>query len=257
MGREELRLRFGEDAELYDRARPGYPSELYDVLASALVERPRVLEVGCGTGQATRPMVERGWSVTAVELSPELANVARRNLPQADVVTGSFEEWPLPAEPFDLVIAATSWHWVDPEVRVVKAAQALRPGGSLAVVSTLHVAGGTQRFFDDMQACYERFDADGADPGRQLTPEAVVADGSEEFDRSGLFGPVEFHRWSRDLEYTTEEYLAVLSTYSGHRSMTPEARDGLYNCLSTLINRDHGGRITKRYLNVLSLAPRL
>ncbi|MFC0622762.1 class I SAM-dependent methyltransferase [Kribbella deserti] len=277
MGREELRLTFGEDPELYDRMRPGYPPGLFDTLAEVLagpgsaaggvpaegagalaagaLGEPRVLEIGCGTGQATRSMIERGWSVTAVELSPALSAVARRNLPEAEVVTASFEDWPLPAEPFELVIAATSWHWIDPEVRMVKAAQALRPGGSLAIVSTYHVAGGTQQFFDDVQACYERFDPE-TKPGLRLPPEDATADDPGEYDRTGLFGPVRFNRWGWDLTYTTSEYLDLLSTYSGHRAMPPEARDSLYACIATLINTNHHGQVTKRYLTGLTTAPK-
>ncbi|MGH2816652.1 MAG: class I SAM-dependent methyltransferase, partial [Actinomycetota bacterium] len=66
----------------------------------------------------------------AVELGAALAAVARRNLarfPAVEVVTAPFEDWPLPEEPFDLVLAATAFHWIDPGVRVVKAADALRP----------------------------------------------------------------------------------------------------------------------------------
>ncbi|NIK60890.1 class I SAM-dependent methyltransferase [Kribbella shirazensis] len=81
MSREKLRTTFGEDAELYDRVRPGYPRELFDEVARVVGERPKVLEVGPGTGQATAPMVERGWDVTAVELSPGLAEVLRRKFP--------------------------------------------------------------------------------------------------------------------------------------------------------------------------------
>ncbi|WP_199237197.1 class I SAM-dependent methyltransferase [Kribbella antiqua] len=78
MSRELLRTTFGEVAELYDRVRPTYPPEMYDDLARLLGNpRPRVLEIGPGTGQATAPMVARGWSVTAVELSPDLARVAQ------------------------------------------------------------------------------------------------------------------------------------------------------------------------------------
>src|SRR5689334_17429661 len=99
MGRLELRTTFGEDADLYDRVRPTYPPALYDELAALLdVPRPRVLEIGCGTGQATRPMLERGWSVQAVELSPELSRVARAKLPELEVITADFDTWPLPAE---------------------------------------------------------------------------------------------------------------------------------------------------------------
>jgi 16S rRNA A1518/A1519 N6-dimethyltransferase RsmA/KsgA/DIM1 with predicted DNA glycosylase/AP lyase activity len=66
VSREKLRQTFGEDAELYDRVRPTYPAQLYDDLSKHLVDSRRVLEIGPGTGQATGPMVERGWDVTAV-----------------------------------------------------------------------------------------------------------------------------------------------------------------------------------------------
>src|SRR5258705_10916755 len=81
VSRQQLRQTFTEDAALYDRVRPGYPRGLYDEVGELLgVAEPRVLEIGLGTGQATRPMVERGWSVSAVELGAELAAGARRNL---------------------------------------------------------------------------------------------------------------------------------------------------------------------------------
>jgi SAM-dependent methyltransferase len=253
MSRQELRKTFGEDARLYDRVRPSYPTALYDDLA-ALVQpvRPRVLEIGCGTGQATAPLVARGWPVTAVELSADLASLARRKLPEVEVVTAAFEEWPLPADKFDLVLSATAFHWIDPEVRVVKSADALRRDGVLAVVSTHHVAGGNQEFFDQVQHCYERF-MPGTIPGlRMLTAEAVPED-SAEIDGSGRFEKAEFRRYEWEKEYTTAEYLDLLSSYSGHRALAPDARAALYACIAGLID-GLGGRIAKRYLTLLTAA---
>jgi ubiquinone/menaquinone biosynthesis C-methylase UbiE len=130
--RERLRATFDQAAELYDRARPGYPPALFDDLAGLAGIGPgsRVLEIGPGTGQATVTLAERGCRVVAVELGADLAAVAGRNLgrfPAVEVVTAAFEDWPLPGEPFDLVLAATSFHWLDPAVRVVKAADASDP----------------------------------------------------------------------------------------------------------------------------------
>jgi SAM-dependent methyltransferase len=161
--RERRRSTFDEAAELYDRARPGYPAALFDDLVELAGIGPgsRVLEIGPGTGQATVPLAERGCRIVAVELGPQLAAVARRNLarfPVVEVVTAAFEDWPLPPEPFDLVLSATAFHWIDPAVRVRKAADALRPGGSLATIATHHVAGGDEQFFVQAQACYERWD---------------------------------------------------------------------------------------------------
>ena len=145
-----LRESFDEAPELYDRVRPGYPDDLFADLAelAGLQHGCRVLELGCGTGQATAPLARRGYEVTALELGPRLAQVARRKLatfPSVCVVNAAFEKWPLPAEPFDLVVAATSFHWLDPAVRIAKPASALRPGGALAVISTHHVSDGRTR----------------------------------------------------------------------------------------------------------------
>ncbi|WP_112245539.1 class I SAM-dependent methyltransferase [Kribbella monticola] len=251
MGRLELRTTFGEDAELYDRVRPTYPPALYDELAALVGNRPRVLEIGCGTGQATRPMLERGWSVKAVELSPELSRVARAKLPELEVITADFDTWPLPAERFDMVLSATAFHWLDPQTRMSRAADLLRPGGVLAVVSTHHVAGGSEQLWSDVQDCYRRFTTDADESG--LPDPASVPDDPSEFDASGRFGPVTFRRFTWEATYTTAQYLDLLSSYSGHRALTTRARDGLYECIGALIEAA-GGSITKSYLTQLSAA---
>lgn len=185
-----------------------------------------MLEIGPGTGQATIPLAERGCQIVAVELGPQLAAVARRNLarfPGVEVVTAAFEGWPLPSERFDLVLAATAFHWIDPEVRVAKAAMALRPGGWLATVATHHVAGGDDSFFAEAQDCYVRWDPATPPEGVALPATASIPRTSDELDRSCRFGPAQFRRYEWDLSYTTAGHLEVLRTYSGHREMGPEA----------------------------------
>lgn len=258
--RVHLSRTFDEDAELYDRARPGYPPELFDDLTEVAGIGPgcHVLEVGAGTGKATVPLAERGCRITAVELGAAMAAVARRNLAgfeTVEIVTADFETWPLPEEPFDAVVSATAFHWIDPAVRMARAADALRPGGALAVVATQHVAGGSEEFFIEVQNCYERFDP--ATPPGLRPPAAADIDTSDHADevaRSGRFGPVVFRRYEWDLTYTTAEYLQVLRTYSGHRALPPEARQGLLECIAGLVDRRYGGRVTKRYLTELRVS---
>jgi SAM-dependent methyltransferase len=168
---------------------------------------------------------------------------------------GPFESWQLAAEPFDAVVAFTAFHWVDATTRVERAAAALRPDGVLATVATHHVAGGTERFFQDVQRCYERWDPATA-TGPRLPPAHKVASETDEIDRSGLFGPVEFRRYERDRPYTTAEYLDVLRTYSGHQTLDPVALDGRLRCIEELIGDRYSGR-EKRYLNELRLARRI
>ncbi len=256
--RARLRETFDEAAERYDRARPGYPPVVFDDLDDLAGIGPgcRMLEIGCGTGQATVPLADRGCQIVAVELGPGLASVARRNLarfPLVQVVVTAFEDWPLPPEPFDVVVAATAFHWIDPAVRVSKVADALRPGGALAVVSTHHVAGGDQGFFAEVQGCYERWDP-ATPPGLRLPTAAQIAMRSDELDRSGRFGPAVFRRHEWELSYSTAAYLDVLSTYSGHLALAPKARRGLFNCIADLIDSHYGGRISKRYLTQLQVA---
>jgi SAM-dependent methyltransferase len=260
-GRQGQRVTFDEDAERYDRARPGYPPAIFDDLAELAGIGPgcRVLEIGCGTGQATVPLAERGCEIVAVELGADLADVARRNLarfPAVQVVTAAFESWPLPPAPFDVMLSATAFHWIDPAVRVAKSADALRPGGTLATIDTYHVAGGTEPFFAEAQDCYERWDP-ATPPGLRLTGPETIPQEAEEIDRSGRFGPARFRRHSTDVSYTSASYIDVLLTYSGHRALEPAAQRGLLDCIAELIDTRYGGQIVKRYLSQLRVARRL
>ena len=134
----DQRFAFDEVAELYDVARPAYPAALVNDIAAAadLTREDAVLEVGCGTGQATEAFACRGFDIVAIEPGGQLARMARRRLaglPNAAVVETSFEAWRMETGVFRAVIAAQSWHWIAPEIRFAKAADALCPGGVLAV----------------------------------------------------------------------------------------------------------------------------
>ncbi|MEU4472433.1 class I SAM-dependent methyltransferase [Micromonospora sp. NPDC023888] len=256
--REMLRTTFGQDAELYDQCRPSYPPPLFTDLATlaGLGPHARVLEIGCGTGQATLPLAQLGCTVVAMDLSPDMVAIARRNLaqfPNVTVVVSAFEDWQPSDGTFDAVLSATAFHWLDPEVRMIKAADMLRPGGSLGIVSTHHIAGGTNAFFADAQRCYERFDPT-TPPGMRLTTDDETPEEAAEFDRSARFGPAEFRRYEWQQTYTAPEYLNLLMTYSGNRAMAPQARSGLFTCITHLIDDIYGGAITKQYRTRLAIA---
>src|ERR1700737_2130369 len=195
---EHLRSTFDEAADLYDRARPGSPPELFNDLADIADLRPgaRILEIGPGTGQATVPLAERKFQITAIELGPNLAAVARRMLarfPNVAVTVAAFETWPLPPESFDAVVSATAFHWLDPSVRVTKAADALRVGGVLATIATHHIDGGHAQFFIELQDCYRRWFPES--PGVRLPPAAEISADSAELEHSGRFEPPTFRRY--------------------------------------------------------------
>ena len=256
--RGELRATFDEVAELYEKARPAYPEELFDDLAelAALQAGARVLEIGCGTGQATRSLARRAYEVTCVELGERLATVARRALAGFDrvrVVQADFDVWEPGETPFDLVFAATSWHWLEPATRWTKAAAALEPGGALAIVTTAHVLpDGGDRFFADVQDVYEA-----AGEGRMSMPRPeVVEDERGEIEASGCFGEVAVRRYLVEVAYSADEYVDLLDTYSGHRAMPEDKRSALYSELRRRIEARPDGRVRKAYLFILNLARR-
>nr|MDQ2729963.1 class I SAM-dependent methyltransferase [Actinomycetota bacterium] len=138
---------FDRIADLYDRARPGYPADVVEDLARtcAVTGSSRILEIGCGTGQLTGALANIGASILAVEPGAALAALARTNLagyPAVEVRMTRFEDIDVSLGSFDLVAATTSFHWVDPALGYPKAADLLRPGGFLALVTNAHAAGG-------------------------------------------------------------------------------------------------------------------
>ncbi|KPC81947.1 MULTISPECIES: class I SAM-dependent methyltransferase [Streptomyces] len=129
-------LSFDSAAALYAAARPGYPTALLDAveeLAGRPLSGSRAVDVGAGTGIATRLLHERGARVTAVEPGPGMAGELHRTLPSVPVVRGDGNRLPLAAASADLITYAQSWHWTDPDRALPEALRVLRPGGALAL----------------------------------------------------------------------------------------------------------------------------
>jgi len=172
--RDSLRATFDVAADMYDRTRPESPDALFDALIELTDARPgdHVLEIGCGTGQATRPLSARGFRITCLEIGAKLAAVARRNLGPYEgvhVINESFEAWPPPhGATYDVVLAATSWHWIDPGAKYRKAWELLRPGGHLAFWSAAHVfPDDGDPFFRGIQEVYDEI-GHGLPPTRRI-----------------------------------------------------------------------------------------
>jgi SAM-dependent methyltransferase len=234
-GRERLRATFDSAADRYHQARPGYPAELFEVLVRTAALKPgdRLLEVGCGTGQATLPLAAYDFDITCVELGAELAAAARRNLaaePAVRVIDANFESWQPAAGQagFDLVFAATAWHWIDPAVAYRKAWQLLRPGGHLACWSALHVVpDDADQFFAEIQPVYDEIGE--SLPGGWTFPKpGELPDIGDEAQASGLFEVVLTRQFDWELRYDADGYIALLDTFSGHLAMADWQRHRLY-----------------------------
>lgn len=255
-----LRHSFDSAAEQYDVARPSYPAALFDDLVDLARLQPHaeLLEIGCATGKATRPLLDRGFSVVCVELGGHLADRGRRSLAglPVEINVAAFEDWECEPGRFDLVYAATAWHWLDPAIRYRKAHRLLRPGGHLAFWSAQHgFPAGFDPFFTDIQEVY---DAIGEGLGEEWPPPPPdqIADDSAEIDASGLFERIQVRRYVWETLYTAEEYIALLDTFSGHITMETAKRAHLYREIRQRIGRRTDPRVRRHWYAILHVSRR-
>ena len=247
MADTNLKTTFNTAPTLYEDVRPGYPEELIqDVIdLSGLSAHSRILEVGCGTGKATRPFAKCGYELVCLDIGADLIAVAKERLegfPNVSFVEKAFEEWESD-EKFDLVISATAFHWVDPKVRYLKASEVIKSKGFLAVFSNQHVRK-NEGFFAESQSLYDKYYAL---PTTNRPTHATNFPGVEAFQY-----PIKrVYPWTQT--YSSEQYIKLLGTYSGHIALPDENRCRLFEGIANLIDTKYDGQITKHYEAVLDL----
>jgi SAM-dependent methyltransferase len=256
------RLSFGAVADAYDRARPDYPPELVDDVIESAGCGPgsEVLEIGAGTGKATRMFCARGLSVVAVEPDGEMAAVASRQAATAGhsvrIIQSDFESAPLPAGAFGLAYSAQAWHWVEPGSGYVRVREVLRPGGMLAAFWN-RVDWSRCPLRAELQTAYEHSGAGQVRLGPMHPGVGSSLERTEEWDpelaRSAGFTDIAVRQYERVLRYTSAEYVALLGTHSDHILLASEARGRLLERVGEIIER-HGGVIELAAPTVLCLA---
>jgi SAM-dependent methyltransferase len=251
---------FDAVADDYERYRPSPPGPVVDALVAACHLQPgsAVLELGCGTGQLSVPLARHGIDLTALELGPHLAALARRNLdghPHARVEVGSFEAWPLPARRFDAVVCASAFHWLDPAIRIPKSAEVLGPLGSLAILHVHHVRGGTPGFFEDTQPSYLKWGLSD-DPFFQPSAPADAPILYPELEQSAEFTSVERRRFEIPMHYSTASYVGWLRTDSLVNSLDDEHRTGFLRDIEVLIDSGYQGAVARNFVYDLIVARR-
>lgn len=256
--RARMAATFDRAAQLYERARPEYPEELYHRLLSVTHMSPgaRLLEVGCATGKATLPLAQRGFSITCIEPGGSLVAEARRNLRGFDVevVEARFEDWIPPAEVFAMVFAATAWHWLDPSVRYQKAADALKPHGYLALWGAGHVVPRDgDPFFEELQEIYDEI-GESLPPGATVPRPQELDDDRDEIEATGLFEVIDIQQYDWERVYDADGYIDLLNTFSGHIVLEQWQRDRLYSAIRRRLATRPDGRLRRHWGGVLHVA---
>jgi SAM-dependent methyltransferase len=256
---------FNEVPALYDRVRPRYPDDLFaDLVAiTGLGEGSSVLEVGCGTGQATRSLAALVGQVTAVEPGADMAALARErtaDLPNVTVETSTFEQWDDRGRRFDVLAAASSWHWVDPAIGWQRAHEVLVPGGWMALLGHVVVRRpGEPEVYAETADLHERFapespdwghppledEVRGTDEGWGLAVIGLVEDPGRQFGRTTV-------RWYPTVQWFDGEGFAdLLRSNSIYRKLDPDVREPLLEGIAERIRTRMDDRAPRRYLSVL------
>ncbi|MFF0247163.1 class I SAM-dependent methyltransferase [Streptosporangium sandarakinum] len=246
---------FGVDAQRYDQARPGYP----DALVARIVAGspgPDVLDVGCGTGIAARQFQAAGCAVLGVEPDARMADLARARGLRVEVAT--FEAWRPTGRTFDAVIAAQSWHWVDPVAGAAKAARVLRPGGRLAIFG--HVYEPPAEVAEPFAAAYRRAAPDSplnGQPARRPLGlyQAAYAKFADQIRETGQFHDPEQWRFDWERSYTRDQWLDLLPTTGGLTRLRPDQLAGILGAVGEAID-SLGGRFTMNYTTLAATAVR-
>ena len=218
-------LRFGSVAAAYERFRPGYPDELVDhVLDYTHGPIDTALEIGAGTGKATRAFAQRGIAVTATEPDAQMLTELRQQVPESVTpVEATFEDLDVQG-PFDLIFAAAALHWTAQAGRWSKIAQLLRASGTVANV------GGPMKITDP--ELRDRIDSvratilpsdDVAPPGAHEPGGGLQWPGSE-MAAAADFTDVEEWVLERRTTMPSSEYVGNLSTVSAYLELSPADR---------------------------------
>jgi SAM-dependent methyltransferase len=256
---QECSRLFDQQAEAYDRFRPTYPDAVIDELLGPVPAGLDVLDVGCGTGIASRQMAQRGAKVLGVELAPRMAEIARGH--GVEVEIAAFEGWDAAGRTFDRVASSQAWHWLDLPIATAKAASVLRPGGRLGLIWNA----GCQP--DDLSDALEGVYASVVPRGRHRLFRGYAANRSSDV-KTGLVSEIDavsavpdfgaptqkWFPWTR--AYQRDEWLDQPVSRSDHAALEPAVRERLFEAIGAAID-DQGGSFVMNFETVLITATRL
>ncbi len=229
-------LSFGAIADAYERFRPGYPDELFDLVASyAGRPLPTALEIGAGTGKATRLFAQQGVAITATEPDEAMLGELRRvALANVTTVRAAFEDV-VPDRTYPLVYAAAALHWTRPEGRWSRVAALLEPGGVFASF------GGPVRFADPaleqavLAARAPFLESDEIPLLDTIAPGQEMQWPSTELLASELFTDVQQHVIERRLTKSADDYIGHLSTVSAYLELEQAEQTEVYRRIRAVL----------------------
>jgi SAM-dependent methyltransferase len=252
---------YGSVAQTYDRVRPKYAPAFLDCVVEVanIPNNGKILEVGCGPGTATLSLAKMGFSVIALEPSLEACEVARQNVaayPNVEIINTSFEEWEPIDREFDAIVAATSWHWISPANKHQKVASLLKNTGALVLLwnttmmPPLEIFNSLTEIFSQYLPAFAEY----KDRDREVWELNIFADAAI---ASGLFSNLRIEVQVNEVNYSIDDYLLLLTTYSPCIALSPSDRQALLAQLRLILEQKCGDLIQLSYLSIFQIGVKI
>ncbi|WP_019680983.1 class I SAM-dependent methyltransferase [Ruminococcus flavefaciens] len=248
---EELSHTFDSASKEYDKMRPGYPDELYRKIFSYINidENSCAAEVGSGSGQATKPILDTGCKLTAIEYGVNMSVLLKEKFvgyPGFNVITGKFEDIEFHENSYDLVFSATAFHWIPEQKGYTKVYSMLKHGGAFArFANHPFISRNNTALAKEIEEIYDKYYYSYYKKQRSTVTEysreqsEMIALIAEKYG----FSDIRYHIFQRERVFSANEYICLLGTYSDHIAIEKEVRNEFFSRIEEAIKR-HDGTIT-------------
>ena len=244
-------------AEAYDRTRPRYPAKILAGVQEKAQLQPHksVLEIGAGPGIASLELASFGVDLVCIEPSLSACELARRKCaayPNVEFINSTFEEWKSERK-FDAVVAATSFHWISPEVRNAKTAAVLKNNGLLILLWNTPPQP-SYEVFESLREVYQNYAPELAKYETYQNYRQNLAKIGQGVIESGYFNDLATHQLISKVTYSIDDYLTLLSTLSPYIRLDSKQRQTLFTELKRVLKLNHSTNLNLDYLSMLQIA---
>lgn len=247
---------FDNNAENYDHIRPDYKREIYDDIFSykPINVYSTVLEVGMGTGKATQAFLDSSCNLIGIEPGENLIRIAierYRNYANFAAVCSTLQDFDYPTEAFDLIYAATAFHWIPEEYGYKRVFQLLKSGGVFARFA-YHACGDktSTSLNKEINGLYAKYM--NRNGNKKEFSEANAKNLTDIANRYG-FKNTQYRLYETTKDFTADEYMKLLETYPDHMGLDEYDRKKLFSGIHSAIT-NHGNILTMHYIMDLELA---
>ncbi|WP_293150546.1 MULTISPECIES: class I SAM-dependent methyltransferase [unclassified Microcoleus] len=260
---EQRKNWYSEIAGFYNKTRPRYPQQLINrvVELAELPSNANILEIGCGPGIATVPFAELGFAMLCLEPSQPACQLAQQNCatyPFVEIKNQTLEEWELETDKFNAVLAATSFHWVSPEIRYQKTAAALKDKGSLILLWNAGVLPEDEVYRVLNEVCQTQAPSLAVYHAKERVNQAEsIKEIGQNIIDSGLYEDLIYEQLVCEITYSIEDYLNLLQTYSEYIALDEQKRKSLLTNLGEALAKNCVNIIKASYISAFHIAKKL